>query len=127
MKRLFSLIEYTVIFLSYLLVVFLPLKKVIESTQAISNFFTKISPERSSHAKIFKSIKQKQRRLGINSCLKQSIAQKIIFAILGHETTIICGVRKKSMNELDGHAWLIDKYGKNINEHEPLESFITSF
>lgn len=65
--------------------------------------------------------------LGINSCFKICLSQKIIFSTFGYDVKIVSGIRKTENNILDGHAWLSYKEKPILESNENIDKYIKSF
>ena len=101
-----NLISFFSVILTFILFYFLRFDKMIFVTRKISKFLLRNSKKRRNIAEIFYYSRKMNNFLGIKSCLKICISQKIIFSFLGYKTVIINGIKQSFDNSVEGHAWI---------------------
>ena len=67
------------------------------------------------------------RMLGIRSCFKICLSQKIIFSIFGYDVKVVSGVKKSEDHALDGHAWISYNSKPILEDNETIDQYIQSF
>ena len=65
--------------------------------------------------------------LKINSCLTNSLSQKIIFSSFGFNFLVICGVKFDEKLNFKGHAWLSYKDQIIFEKNEDIKKYTESF
>ena len=65
--------------------------------------------------------------LKINSCLTNSLSQKVIFSNFGFNFLVICGVKFDEKLNLEGHAWLSYKDQIIFEKNEDIKKYTESF
>ena len=101
-----NLISFFSVILTFILFYFLRFDKMIYVIKKISEFLFKNSKKRRDIAEIFYYSRKMNNFLGVKSCLKICISQKIIFSFLGYKTLIINGIKQSLDNSVKGHAWI---------------------
>ena len=101
-----NLISFSAVILTFILFYFLKFDKMIFVIRKISDFLLRNFKKRRSVVEIFYYSRKMNNFLGIKSCLKICISQKIIFSSLGYKVDIINGVKHSENNSIKGHAWI---------------------
>ena len=102
-----NLISFSAVVLTFILFYFLKFDKMIFAVRKISDFLlSNFKKKRRSIVEIFYYSRKMNNFLGIKSCLKICISQKIIYSFLGYKVDIINGVKHSLNNSIKGHAWI---------------------
>ena len=102
-----NLISFSAVVLTFILYYFLKFDKMIFAVRKISDFLlSNFKKKRRSIVEIFYYSRKMNNFLGIKSCLKICISQKIIYSFLGYKVDIINGVKHSLNNSIKGHAWI---------------------
>ena len=67
------------------------------------------------------------RKLNIQSCLINSLSQKIIFSYFGYHLSVVCGVRFDQESNFKGHAWLCYDDHIVFEDIKNIEKYTESF
>lgn len=67
------------------------------------------------------------RKLNIQSCLINSLSQKIIFSYFGYHISVVCGVRFDQESNFKGHAWLCYNDHIVFEDIKNIEKYTESF
>ena len=67
------------------------------------------------------------RFLGIDSCFRICVSQKIVLSIFGYDVQVVCGVKSSIEDPIDGHAWIVYKNKPILEENENIDNYIESF
>lgn len=102
-----NLISFLAVILTFILFYVLKFDKMIFVIRKISDFLlSTFEKRRRSVVEIFYYSRKMNNFLGIKSCLKICISQKIIYSSLGYKVDIINGVKHSKNNSIKGHAWI---------------------
>ena len=126
-KFVISFISLLIIFITLIIFKFSRFDRTIRLSKNISSYLLKSFRQRSSFNNIFFISRKINRMLGINSCFKICLSQKIIFSIFGYDVKIISGIKKTEDDILDGHAWLSYKERPILERNENIDQYLESF
>ena len=126
-KFIISIISLLIIFPTSILYHTTSFESTIKIAKKISTFFLKILKKRFDLVNIFIISRKINRTLGISSCFKICLSQKIIFSIFGYDVKIISGVKKTENHLLDGHALLTYNQKPLLGPNENIDLYIESF
>ena len=124
---LIILISFFSIILTFILFYFMRFDKMILFTKKISKTLLKIFKKRRSISEIFYYNRKVNNFLGIKSCLKICISQKIIYAFFGYKAYIINGVKKSLNSPISGHAWIEINNNPIIHVDDDIQGYTKSF
>ena len=105
-KMKFVIISIFSIFMIKIFLKVMSLESVIINVRKISAILLKSRESHISKERIHGWYLKLSNLLKINSCLTNSLSQKIIFSIFGFNLLVICGVKFDEASNLKGHAWL---------------------
>ena len=124
---LINLISLISIIFTFFLFKFFSLKTIINLVKRLSLFFTNNFKERIGFRSIFFLSNKMNEILGIQSCFKICISQKIVLSIFGFNAEVVCGIKSSTSKPLDGHAWIVYKGKPILKDNEIIEKYIKSF
>ena len=126
-KAKFVLIAIFAISLTKIFLKIMTLQSLIQKVQKISGLFLASSEINIPIERMHAWYSKVSRRLNIQSCLINSLSQKIIFSYFGFDLSVVCGVRFDQESNFKGHAWL--RYNDHIvfEESKNIEKYIESF
>ena len=102
-------------------------KKIISFVTSISSFFLRNFRKRVDFQSIFFLSRKMNRFLGIDSCFRICVSQKIVLSIFGYDVQVVCGVKSSIEDPIDGHAWIVYKNKPILEENENIDNYIESF
>ncbi len=102
-------------------------KTIINVVGSISSFFLRNFRRRVDFKSIFFLSRRINRFLGIESCFRICVSQKIVLSIFGYDVQVVCGVKSTSEKPIDGHAWIVYESKPILEENEKIDNYITSF
>lgn len=126
-KYIISFISLLIIFITLIIFKSSSFDRTIKISKNISSYLLKCFRQRFSFNNIFFISRKINRMLGINSCFKICLSQKIIFSTFGYDVKIVSGIMKTENNILDGHAWLSYKEKPILESNENIDKYIESF
>ncbi len=126
-KFIISIISLSIILPTSLLYHVTSFENTIKITKRTSTIFLKILRKRFDLVNIFIISRKINRMLGVKSCFKICLSQKIIFSIFGYDVKIISGVKKSEDRKLDGHAWISYNSKPILEDSEIIDHYIHSF
>ena len=122
-----SIVSFLIILPTSLIFHTTSFESTIKIAKKISIFFLKILKKRFDLVNIFFISRKINRMLGIKSCFKICLSQKIIFSIFGYDVKIVSGVKKNEDHALDGHAWISYNSKPILEDNEIIEQYLESF
>ncbi len=126
-KYVISFASLLIIFITLIIFQFSSFDTTVRISRNISSYFLKSFRQRFNFNDIFFISRKINRMLGINSCFKICLSQKIIFSIFGYDVKIISGIKKTEDDILDGHAWLSYKERPILERNENIDQYLESF
>jgi len=114
-------------FLTSFLFNFCSVKTIISTVGNVSSFFIKFFKRRFDFQSIFLITRKMNRLLGIHSCFKICVSQKIILSILGYDVQVVCGVSSSIEDPIDGHAWIVYNNKPILEKNENIDKYVKSF
>lgn len=115
------------IIFTFFLFKLLRFKKIIDLVKNISLFFIKNFRKRVDFKSIFYLSNKMNENLGIDSCFRICISQKITLSIFGYDADVVCGVRSSNDKSIDGHAWIVYKGKPILKQNEKIDNYVKSF
>ena len=103
------------------------IKTIINVVGNISSFFLRNFRKRVDFKSIFFLSRRINRFLGIESCFRICVSQKIVLSIFGYDVKVVCGVKSTSEKPIDGHAWIVYKSKPILDQNENIDNYIISF
>ena len=126
-KYVISFASLLIIFITLIIFQFSSFDTTVRISRNISSYFLKSFRQRFNFNNIFFISRKINRMIGINSCFKICLSQKIIFSIFGYDVKIISGIKKTVDDILDGHAWLSYKERPILESNENIDQYLESF
>ena len=126
-KMKFVIISIFSIFMIKIFLKFMSLESVIINVRKISAILLKSRESHISKERIHGWYLKLSNLLKINSCLTNSLSQKIIFSNFCFNLLVICGVKFDEASNLKGHAWLSYKDQIIFEKSEDIKGYSVSF
>ena len=126
-KYVISFTSLLIIFITLIIFQFSSFDTTVRISRNISSYFLKSFRQRFNFNNIFFISRKINRMIGINSCFKICLSQKIIFSIFGYDVKIVSGIKKTEHDILDGHAWLSYKERPILESNENIDQYLESF
>tara|TARA_X000001036_G_scaffold335951_1_gene314863 strand:- start:1247 stop:1669 length:423 start_codon:yes stop_codon:yes gene_type:complete len=102
-------------------------KTIINVASSVASFFLRNFRKRVDFKSIFFLSRKINRFLGIESCFRICVSQKIVLSIFGYDVQVVCGVKSLSNKPIDGHAWIVYESKPILEQNENIDNYITSF
>ena len=93
----------------------------------MSSFFLRNFKRRVDFKSIFFLSRRINRFLGIDSCFRICVSQKIVLSIFGYDAQVISGVKSSNKDPIDGHAWIVYDNKPILEENENIDNYVKSF
>ena len=102
-------------------------KTIISVVRNISSFFLRNFKRRVDFQSIFFLSRRMNRFLGIDSCFRICVSQKIVLSIFGYDVQVVSGVKSSNKDPIDGHAWIVYDSKPILEENENIDNYVESF
>jgi len=126
-KIKFVIISLSSICIIKILLKIMSLESVITKVRKISTILLTSSESEIPKERIYGWYLKLSNVLKINSCLINTLSQKIIFSNFGFNFLVICGVKFDKKLNFKGHAWLSYKDQIIFEDYEDIKKYTESF
>lgn len=103
------------------------IKTIINVVGTITSLFLRNFRKRVDFKSIVFLSRRINRLLGIDSCFRICISQKIVLSIFGYDVQVVCGVKSSLKKPIDGHAWIVYDNKPVLEKNENIDKYVRSF